>query len=124
MMAERPTFHDSSYDLANRLLIAAGESGPDVDALAQAILTAHWVRDADLSREEQLASITESTGLSWQKLHSLAQSDEIKMQHRAHQDEAIMRSVFGSPTYFLDGEMFYGQDRLEMLELAIKGDLT
>ena len=34
-------------------------------------------------------------------------------------EEAIERSVFGSPTYFVDGDMFYGQDRLELVERAI-----
>ena len=34
-------------------------------------------------------------------------------------EEAISRSVFGSPTYFADGDMFYGQDRLELLERAL-----
>jgi 2-hydroxychromene-2-carboxylate isomerase len=34
-------------------------------------------------------------------------------------EEAIARSVFGSPTYFVDGDMFYGQDRLEIMERAL-----
>jgi 2-hydroxychromene-2-carboxylate isomerase len=33
--------------------------------------------------------------------------------------EAIEKSVFGSPTYFVDGDMFYGQDRLELVERAL-----
>ena len=35
-------------------------------------------------------------------------------------EEAIARSVFGSPTYFVDGDMFYGQDRLELVERALR----
>ena len=34
--------------------------------------------------------------------------------------QAIDRSVFGSPTYFVDGDMFYGQDHLEMVERALE----
>jgi 2-hydroxychromene-2-carboxylate isomerase len=37
----------------------------------------------------------------------------------ANTAEAIARGIFGSPTYFVRGDMFYGQDRLEMLERAI-----
>jgi len=39
--------------------------------------------------------------------------------YAANNAQAIERSVFGSPTYFLDGDMFYGQDRLELLERAL-----
>jgi 2-hydroxychromene-2-carboxylate isomerase len=35
-------------------------------------------------------------------------------------EEAINRSVFGSPTYFVDGDMFYGQDHLEIVERALQ----
>jgi 2-hydroxychromene-2-carboxylate isomerase len=43
----------------------------------------------------------------------------VQRQYQANTDEAIRRSVFGSPTYFVDGDMFYGQDRLEMVERAL-----
>ena len=49
-----------------------------------------------------------------------AQSAEVQAQHQANTDEAIRRSVFGSPTYFVAGDMFYGQDRLDMVERAIR----
>jgi 2-hydroxychromene-2-carboxylate isomerase len=41
---------------------------------------------------------------------------QIQQVYRANTDEAIRRSVFGSPTYVVDGDMFYGQDHLEMVE--------
>ena len=40
--------------------------------------------------------------------------------YRANTEEAIRRSVFGSPTYVVDGDMFYRQDRLEMVERALR----
>ena len=43
-----------------------------------------------------------------------------KAIYTANTEEAIRRSVFGSPTYFVDGDMFYGQDRLELVERALK----
>ena len=49
-----------------------------------------------------------------------AGSAEIKAQYERNTGEAIERSVFGSPTYFADGDMFYGQDRLELVERALK----
>jgi 2-hydroxychromene-2-carboxylate isomerase len=53
-------------------------------------------------------------------LLDLALSPEVKTIYRANTDEAIRRSVFGSPTYFVDGDMFYGQDRLDMVERALR----
>jgi 2-hydroxychromene-2-carboxylate isomerase len=38
----------------------------------------------------------------------------------ARHGEAIARGVFGSPTYVVDGDMFYGQDRLELVERALE----
>ena len=49
-----------------------------------------------------------------------ALSDEVAQIYEANTEEAIERSVFGSPTYFIDGDMFYGQDRLEMVERALR----
>ena len=42
----------------------------------------------------------------------------MRARHEENAEEAIARSVFGSPTYFVDGDMFYGQDRLEMVARA------
>lgn len=123
IMEGRPTFHDNSYDLANRLLIAAADASLDVDGLALAIFMAHWIEDADLSDEGQLCAIVESVGLDGANLLGRAQCAHAKAQHQSNLDEAIRRHVFGSPTYFLDGEMFYGQDRLEMMELRLTGKL-
>ncbi|MDE0808541.1 MAG: DsbA family protein, partial [Alphaproteobacteria bacterium] len=44
--------------------------------------------------------------------------------YEANTKEAIERSVFGSPTYVVDGDMFYGQDRLEMVERALSKPFT
>ena len=42
------------------------------------------------------------------------------MIYNANTEEAIERSVFGAPGYFADGDLFYGQDRLEMVERALR----
>ena len=51
---------------------------------------------------------------------AVALSPEVQAQYAANTDEAVARSVFGSPTYFVDGDMFYGQDRLELVERALR----
>jgi len=49
-----------------------------------------------------------------------ALSPETRAVYEANTTEAIRRSVFGSPTYFVHGDMFYGQDRLELVERTLK----
>ncbi|MBT4045892.1 MAG: 2-hydroxychromene-2-carboxylate isomerase, partial [Rhodospirillaceae bacterium] len=48
-----------------------------------------------------------------------ATTQDVRAVYEQNTEEAIERSVFGSPTYFVDGDMFYGQDHLEMVERAI-----
>ena len=115
-----PTHHHKDIELPNCFLIAAGETGPAIDALAHAFLEQHWRYDADLSDSATLVRITNELGLDGDALLAKARSDEAKTQYEKNTDEAIARSVFGSPTYFVDGDMFYGQDRLEFVERALK----
>ena len=49
-----------------------------------------------------------------------ALSPDVQRIYQANTEEAIQRSVFGSPTYFVDGDMFSGQDHLEMVERALQ----
>ena len=71
-------------------------------------------------------SIPTSTGIeSWPDgteqapLLGAGLSSETQGIYAANTEEAIRRSVFGSPTYFVDGDMFFGQDRLELVERAL-----
>ena len=51
------------------------------------------------------------------------EADDCKRRLRANTDELIARGGFGSPTMFVDGSMFFGNDRLPFVELALKGEL-
>lgn len=118
IMAGRPTHHDNAIAPSNRLLIAAERSGANIDALAHAMLEAHWRDDADLADEATLLRLADAAGLNGKSLIAAAGSDATAAVYDANTDEAIRRSVFGSPTYFVDGDMFYGQDRLELVARA------
>lgn len=119
ILNHRPTYHDNALDLSNGMLIAAIEQGADVDALAHAVLQAHWRDDIDLADRAALHAVAEGVGLEAAPLLDAALSAPIQAIHAANTAEAIARNVFGSPTYFLDGDMFYGQDHLELMERAI-----
>lgn len=112
----RPTYHDNPLVLANGAIIAAGTHQ---DALSRAILQAHWRDDADIADRGTLVRLAEACGLDGAGLVQRAMSDEVQAQHARNTEEAIARDVFGSPTYFVGGDPFYGQDRLAMVERAI-----
>ena len=119
VMKRLPSFHREPVRLVNGVLIAAMQQGHLVDDLAHGFLFAHWVDDANLADPETLAGLISAAGLEPAALLDAALSDAVMAIYDANTREAIERSVFGSPTYFVDGDMFYGQDHLEMLERAL-----
>ena len=120
IMDRRPSHHDNDMALANGMLIAGLTQDIDVDTLAHAMLEAHWRDDADLAERATLAMLGTSAGLDPDPLLNAALTSEIQAIYEANTEEAIHRSVFGSPTYFVGGDMFYGQDRLELVERALE----
>jgi 2-hydroxychromene-2-carboxylate isomerase len=79
----------------------------------------HWAYDCDLADTDTLAKISLSVDIYPQPLLELSNSKEVLKIYADNTKEAIEKSVFGSPTYFVDGDMFYGQDRLELVERAL-----
>lgn len=118
--AQRPAHHDNDMTLVNCMLIAGQERGLNVNQLAHCLLQGHWVDDADLADYETLVRLGEKAGIEPEPLLADALLPEVKIIYQANTDEAIARSVFGAPTYFVDGDMFFGQDRLMMVEHALK----
>ena len=116
MIAHRPTYHDNPLHAANGMIIAA----TNPDRISFAILQAHWRDDADIADPATLKQIAKDNGEDGNGLIEQALSTQVQAQHTANTAEAIARSVFGSPTYFVRGDMFYGQDRLDMVAPAIK----
>ena len=119
VMAGRPQHHDNDVSLPNCMLIACQERGGNVDGLAHAMLQAHWRDDADLADRDTLAKLAGALDLDGSSLLTEADGARAREQYEANTTEAIQRSVFGSPTYFVDNDMFYGQDRLELVERAL-----
>ena len=115
----RPTYHDADYSLANGMIAALGESGAQVDAMAHALLQAHWRDDADLSNPQTLGAIATELGHDAMTLLARGASNEVQDRVAANTQEALEQNVFGSPSYVLNGDPFYGQDRLEMVERAL-----
>ena len=120
VMEGYPTEHWADMTLANCMLIAAARADADANSLAHAMLQGHWRDNADLSDRDTLVALARGVDVDPDPLLTAAETPEINAVYEANTDEAIERSVFGSPTYFVDGDMFYGQDHLELVERALE----
>ncbi len=120
VMEGYPTAHWADMTLANCMLIAAARADADANSLAHAMLQGHWRDNADLSDRDTLVALARGVDVDPDPLLTAAETPEINAVYEANTDEAIERSVFGSPTYFVDGDMFYGQDHLELVERALE----
>ncbi|MEO1649820.1 MAG: DsbA family protein [Pseudomonadota bacterium] len=123
ILPDAPATHANDYTRAHHMIIAAAApdgTGADADRLAAAYLREHWVRGADLADHATLAAIARSVGLDAEALSAAADQPEVAARHARNSADAIARPIFGSPTYIVDGDMFYGQDRLELVARALE----
>ena len=77
-----------------------------------------WVEERNISDRETVCKILEENGAA-RGLVERAESDEIRARRDAYTQQALEAGVFGAPSYVLDGEIFWGQDRLDFLERAL-----
>lgn len=84
--------------------------------LAQAVFHAHWGEGRDVSAAEAVAELGQGLGIGREELLAGLQSPAAKDRLRAETDEAIRRGVFGAPFIFVDGEPFWGADRLPQID--------
>ncbi len=98
-----------------RLIIAAESSGRSGE-LAKSLFTGMWERDLDISSDAVLRTLVSECGLSADELMAATETSAVKDKLRAYTDEAISRGVFGAPAMMVDGELFWGNDRLHFLE--------
>jgi 2-hydroxychromene-2-carboxylate isomerase len=87
---------------------------------ATAAFEAYWSHDRDLSKEDVLADIAAKAGLERQRFFSAIETDGCKARLRTSTDELIKRGGFGSPTLFVEGSMFFGNDRLPLVRAALE----
>lgn len=111
-----PVHHHGDRELPSCCVLAAQQMGHDADRLSNAILAALWRDDRDIGSAQVLAAIASECGMPPDPLLALAHSQELRHQFQQCTEQAITRGVPGSPTYVVDGEVFFGQDRLMFVE--------
>jgi 2-hydroxychromene-2-carboxylate isomerase len=89
---------------------------PYIDTVFDAV----WVAGKNMGDPEVVTQVLVDNGLDAQALMALSQDPEIKAALISATEEAVARGAFGTPTMYMDGEMFFGQDRLDFVEEALR----
>ncbi len=120
-LLREPIHHMGPVELPSGIVIAAQkavEAGAvgNVDQLSLLVLQALWRDDRDIADEGVIAELCAEAGFEdAQVLIQSAMGGAAQAELRRNCQEAIVRGVIGAPTYFVDNENFYGQDRLDLL---------
>jgi len=112
----KPRYFPVADGDAARLVIAVGlHDGADAAMkVAGAIFTALWAQERHIGSEKVLAELLAECGLDAARLEQ-SYSQAVQERYENNTAEAIEAGVFGAPSYVLEGELFWGQDRLDFL---------
>jgi 2-hydroxychromene-2-carboxylate isomerase len=116
-----PKFFPSDDTQATRLVIAAKLAGKDAHTLATELGRALWEREENLADPAAIAAAATRAGLDAAALRAGGPADgELDALNEQYTKEALAAGVFGAPSFVLPtGEIFWGQDRLELLDIAL-----
>ena len=92
------------------------------DCLARYVDTVYdavWVAGENMGDPEVVARVLSAAGLDADSLMALSQDPEVKAELARSTEEAVERGAFGAPTLYLEGAMYFGQDRLDFVEEAL-----
>ena len=120
----QPTFFPVSGDAAARLIIAVRLAhGSDTAlALTGAIMSAVWADEKNIADADTLIALVNALELELDgaALMKSADTPSVQTEYEHFTDAAIAASVFGAPWYVVDGQGYWGQDRLDFDERALQ----
>ena len=116
----RPKFFPASDRIAALMVTTAAEQGLDAISLAGRFLELVWIKDGNIANEATAVNVATEAGMNGPQLLKDSQGPDILRLYDANTDEAIQRGAFGAPTYIIDDELFWGQDRLNFVEKKLK----
>lgn len=110
-----PEFFPADPALGNASVLAAREMGLDAMALAGEVMRGVWCADKNAADPAYIAETANALGMDGAAIVAKAGSPEIAALMQQLTEEAKAAQVFGAPTYVIDGELWWGQDRLEFV---------
>jgi 2-hydroxychromene-2-carboxylate isomerase len=109
-------FPIATQNAARAFLWLDGRDAALAKNFARAAYRAYFAEDIDISDSERLLVIAASLGIDRDALQAAIADPALKDRLRALNDAALARGVFGSPFFFIDGEPFWGVDRLPQMK--------
>jgi len=101
------------------MVIAAKQQGMNCGDLVNGFLSAVWAEERDISDKDTMIAIANERGFDGNSLFEAAEAPSIRDIWEANSSEALAAGVFGAPTYVFDGQLYWGQDRLDFLERGL-----
>jgi len=113
----QPRYFPVAGDDAARLItaVALHDGAEAAMHITDAVLRAVWVEERHIADETTLEALLAERELPAQRLED-SHSQAVQERYELHTQAAIAAGVFGAPSYVVDGEIFWGQDRLDFLE--------
>tara|TARA_B100000925_G_scaffold290554_1_gene276049 strand:- start:954 stop:1550 length:597 start_codon:yes stop_codon:yes gene_type:complete len=119
-MKVEPNNFPSTAALPSLAIIAARELGHDALKFSNSILAALWEEDLNIDDPDIIGLLCERSNLNQQAILEYAYSNEAEEKYESYTNFAIKKGVFGAPSYIVDGELFWGQDRLDFVSEKLK----
>jgi 2-hydroxychromene-2-carboxylate isomerase len=112
----KPKYFPVAYDDAARLIIAVDQAQGSAAALCitGALLAAVWAQERDIANPATRLALLAECGLSAEHAQG-AQQAGVQATYERYTQQAIDAGVFGAPSYVINGEIFWGQDRLDFV---------
>ncbi len=115
----RPKHWPFDAKVADRIVIAMVAGGKNPEPFMRRAFKGIWEEERDFGDDLVIAELAEAEGHDSTTLLQAARGDMTEAVYVLNLENAIAADVFGSPAYVIDGEVFWGQDRLELLEDAL-----
>ena len=120
-------FNRNPFFPVNTLALMRGAAAAQIDGIFEryhpAMYKAMWVDGLNLNDIGEVAAVLTRGRARRQEFGNRIQDQDVKDRLKATTDEAVARGVFGAPTSFVGDMMFFGNDRLPFVEMALKGEL-
>ena len=94
----------------------AYQATPQFDIYVNAVFDAMWAHPRNLNDPSEIAHALKDIGIDPDDFMTRIDRPDVKEKLKANTEGAVARGVFGAPTFFVNGEMFFGQDRLDFVE--------
>jgi 2-hydroxychromene-2-carboxylate isomerase len=108
-----PPFRFPQNGLKAARLALAGEAQGWIGAFTRAVYTANFGEERDITDDDLLRALLKRAGADPEAAIAASNTPENKAALKAQTDEAIVRGIFGAPSFTVGNELFWGNDRLE-----------